>query len=40
MYDPDKYLNSLQAIQDQLRYKLNEIKQSFEQLDQAIQNAA
>lgn len=40
MYDPDKYVNSLQSIQDQLRTQLNDIKQQFNQLDQSIENAA
>jgi division protein CdvB (Snf7/Vps24/ESCRT-III family) len=40
VYDPDKYVNALQSIQDQLSTQLNDIKQQFNQLDQSIENAA
>jgi division protein CdvB (Snf7/Vps24/ESCRT-III family) len=40
VYDPDKYVNALQSIQDQLSTQLNDIKQQFNQLDESIENAA
>lgn len=40
MYDPDKYLQSLQTTQDQLKSDLLNIQSMFAQLDQSIKNAA